>query len=165
MAFSFLVDIGMFPSGEFSHITKVCSIISRYRFILLSSAIIFFPFAPSKAAQVFNVDRLTHYDAVNSQNSDKSPLISSDIPTLSSRAYARRCIMMSLNEVNVELTRNVIKNSAGRIIILLPSKDWNEDLLEVRFKFLHVISIALIELRILSTQGRIPNSLVFCNGK
>ncbi len=132
----------MWFSDECAFVSNAFSFVPYYMFIVLSVLILLSPVDPAKAAQDFTAYRLTQYDSLDSTIGkpkftflyligSRTSQISCDVQTISTRTYARRCVMMKLAEVTIESVRTAISNNAGGIIVILPVGGWSEELAEV----------------------------------
>ncbi|VDL59838.1 unnamed protein product [Hymenolepis diminuta] len=116
----------MWFSDEYAAISNAFNFVPYYLFLLLSLAILISPIDPTKAAQDFAAYRLTQFDALNAEYGSRSSILSCDIQTLSSRPYARKCVLMKLADASVYSLRKAIENNAGGFVIMLPSGDWDD---------------------------------------
>lgn len=61
----------------------------------------------------------------------RSSILSCDIQTLSSRPYARKCVLMKLADASMYSLRKAIENNAGGFVIMLPLGNWDDASLSV----------------------------------
>ncbi|CDS40658.1 nicalin [Echinococcus multilocularis] len=119
----------MWFSDECVPFTSAFNFVLHCMWLLLPLTTFLSPIGSARAAQDFTGYRLTQFDALDSQIGSRISTLSCDIQTISSRPYARKCVVMKLIEVNVEVIRTAISNNAGGILIILPTGGWDENLL------------------------------------
>ncbi|CAL8080475.1 unnamed protein product [Calicophoron daubneyi] len=122
-------------------------LVPHYIFILLSTLIILYPIDPTKAAQEFTVYRAQHYDIQGTHLGSRSSTLTCEAQTLSTRLIARKCLILKLSELTVEVLKSAVFHNIGGILVVLPSSSWNDS---IRQHFMD------LEREILSDEWSIP---------
>ncbi|VEL16376.1 unnamed protein product [Protopolystoma xenopodis] len=110
--------------------------IAAYSICFIVPLVIFIsPINPAKAAQDFAAFRLQHFDLHGTRLGAIHAALSCEAQTLGFRLIGRKCLLLRLSEVTIELVKDAASRNSGGIIIILPSGPWNDT---TKRHFLHL---------------------------
>ncbi|XP_076880116.1 BOS complex subunit ncln isoform X1 [Brachyhypopomus gauderio] len=89
--------------------------------VFLPAVLILVSPLPAEAAHEFTVYRMQQYDLQGQNYGSRNAILNTEARTVEADVLSRRCVMMRLAEFSYEKYQKALRQSAGAVVIILPS--------------------------------------------
>ncbi|KAG1671768.1 Nicalin-1 [Nymphon striatum] len=92
-----------------------------YMFIFVPLLIIISPVSPVYGSHEFSAYRMQHYDLQGTSHGSRASFVNVEARVLESKMYTRKCVIAHLTSLTIEKYRQMMKQAAAAVLVLLPS--------------------------------------------